>query len=92
MSWVSLVAIYFVTWWMVLFVVLPFGVRNSAEAGTAVADGHDAGAPLQPQLLRKAKITTVLSAVVMFLGWALMNSGWIDIDTLPFYRDLPKLQ
>ena len=30
MKWYSLVAIYFVVWWTVLFVALPFGVRQQA--------------------------------------------------------------
>ena len=29
----ALLAIYFVLWWIVLFATLPFGVRNSVEAG-----------------------------------------------------------
>ena len=29
----SALAIYFVLWWIVLFAVLPFGVRNQDEAG-----------------------------------------------------------
>ena len=41
----SMIAIYFVIWWTVLFAVLPFGVRNSHEAGEQVKIGNDAGAP-----------------------------------------------
>ena len=29
----SAIAIYFVLWWIVLFVVLPFGVRSQSEDG-----------------------------------------------------------
>jgi predicted secreted protein len=32
MAWTTAAAIYFVIWWIVLFTVLPFGVRNASEA------------------------------------------------------------
>jgi hypothetical protein len=35
-------AVYFVIWWTVLFVTLPFGVRSQAESGT-VEKGTDPG-------------------------------------------------
>ena len=50
----SAIAIYFIVWWVTLFVVLPWGVRNPHESGEPVAEGHDPGAPVNPQLLRKA--------------------------------------
>ena len=33
MAWTTAAAIYFIIWWVVLFAVLPFGVRNASEAG-----------------------------------------------------------
>ena len=46
MKWTSAIAIYFIIWWLVMFVVLPFGIKNSSEAGEIVEDGNDAGAPV----------------------------------------------
>ena len=72
MTIVTSLAIYFIIWWVVLFAVLPFGVRNSHEAGAQVGDGHDAGAPVAHGLLWKAGMTTVVSAVIYVLvRWAL---------------------
>ena len=31
MSWVSFTALFFATWWIVLFVVLPFSVRTQDD-------------------------------------------------------------
>jgi predicted secreted protein len=90
MSWISIAAIYFVIWWIVLFAVLPFGVKNVAETGAVVGEGHDPGAPVLPQLARKAVITTVASALLLALGWWLAQSGLVDFDALPLFRDLPK--
>ncbi|MDH3195682.1 MAG: DUF1467 family protein [Hyphomicrobiales bacterium] len=63
MSLVSALAIYFVIWWLVLFVVLPFGVRSQHEAGD-VTLGTEHGAPERPLLARKFAVTTAIAAIV----------------------------
>jgi predicted secreted protein len=74
MKLASALAIYFVIWWTVLFAVLPFGVRNSSEAGEDVQQGNEVGAPVTHGLVRKAMITTVISAVMFAaIYWALQN-------------------
>ena len=83
-SWVLAAAIYFVLWWIVLFAVLPWGVRSQEEAGD-ISPGSDPGAPARPLLLRKAIATTLISAVIMGLGygaWALGLIGGIFPDGL----------
>ncbi|WP_424363665.1 DUF1467 family protein [Methylocystis parvus] len=57
-------AIYVTIWWIVLFAVLPLGVRSAEEAGEEQPEGSDPGAPVAPQLLKKAAITTVIAAIV----------------------------
>ncbi|MDE2017200.1 MAG: DUF1467 family protein, partial [Hyphomicrobiales bacterium] len=52
MSWPLISATYFTTWWIVLFAVLPFGVRSQHEAGETPAPGVDPGAPVAPLLLK----------------------------------------
>ncbi len=80
------IAIYFILWWVCLFVVLPFGVRNPHEAGESVEQGNEAGAPVQPMLLKKIIATTLLSAAVFGLIWGQMTYGWIGFDSIPFLR------
>lgn len=58
------VAGFFILWWMVLFAVLPFGVRSQMEAG-AVVPGSEPGAPSKPYLLRKLVATTLVTILVM---------------------------
>ncbi|MDC9824616.1 DUF1467 family protein [Devosia sp. ZB163] len=68
------IAIYFIVWWLCLFVVLPFKVRNQIDEGKW-QEGTERGAPagvfrFWPKLL----ITTVLAAVVTaLLLWLLSN-------------------
>ncbi len=70
------IAMYLVIWWIVLFAVLPFGVKPAREGEL----GHDAGAPQKPHLFAKALATTVLAALV----WALVH--WAMV------AELAKLQ
>lgn len=58
-------AAYFTIWWVVLFAVLPIGVRSQIEAGDVEAvNGADAGAPAAPMLAKKALWTTLVTALV----------------------------
>ncbi len=69
MSIATAIAIYFIIWWMVLFAVLPWGVRGQHESG-AVAPGTDPGAPAIPMLKRKL-IWTTLSP-----PWSSQSGTW----------------
>lgn len=60
------VAIFFTMWWIVLFAVLPFGVRSQEENGE-VTPGTEPGAPQAPRLVAKAIWTTILS-LILFAG------------------------
>ncbi|MFC5418380.1 DUF1467 family protein [Bosea eneae] len=68
-------AVYFVIWWTVLFVTLPFGVRSQAESGS-VETGTDPGAPVLPGLAKKAVATTVIAAIVFGIVWYI----WTQFD------------
>tara|TARA_R110002072_G_scaffold60107_2_gene152923 strand:- start:1123 stop:1461 length:339 start_codon:yes stop_codon:yes gene_type:complete len=76
-------AIFLVTWWIVLFAILPIGVRGQFEDGDVI-EGSEPGAPIQPQLLRKAWWTTVAASVVWLVIFSIVEFGLIDIESLPF--------
>ncbi len=59
----TIVAIFFLIWWVVLFAVLPWGIRSQHEAGEIVP-GTDPGAPAIPHLGRKLVWTTLVSALI----------------------------
>jgi predicted secreted protein len=90
MSLISIIAIYFVLWWIVLFAVLPFGVRNASETGSDVVEGHDTGAPVAPMLMKKAITTTIVSALIFAVFYWLVTSGNLSLDDLPIYRSMPS--
>ena len=75
------IAIYFLVWWIVLFAVLPFGVRSQQE-GNDVARGSDPGAPAIPRLGQKLIWTTVVSAIVFAAGAFLYVRRIVTLDGL----------
>ena len=82
MSWTTAAAIYFVIWWIVLFAVLPFGVRNAAEAGEDVEAGNDPGAPTVPALGLKLIWTTIVASIVFALCWVIYVYRLVTLDDL----------
>ncbi|HVZ01578.1 MAG TPA: DUF1467 family protein [Dongiaceae bacterium] len=64
MQWLGSVFIFMVLWWVVLFAVLPWGVRQQENP----EPGHDPGAPAVPHLKRKLLITTLITFVLWSIG------------------------
>jgi predicted secreted protein len=83
-AWTTAIAIYFIVWWLVLFAVLPWGIRSQAESGDVVP-GSDPGAPAVPRLARKLLWTTVV-ATLIFAG-----AAWIYASRLITLDDLGTL-
>ena len=81
-------AIYFVMWWIVLFLTLPFGVRSQHEDGES-APGTDPGAPVLPRMARKLVWTTVISAVVFAASMAAYNAGYLNVERLSNLMGIP---
>lgn len=68
---ITYAAIYAIVWFVCLFLVLPWGVRNQVDAGDIVP-GSEPGAPVAPRLGRRILLTSVLAAgVTALLLWAL---------------------
>ncbi len=89
MSIVTLIAVYFVVWWTVLFAVLPWGIRTQEEEGSVVA-GSERSSPVRPMLVKKAVATSIVAAVVVFLIWLASHLG-VTLEGIAGYFDPPKL-
>jgi predicted secreted protein len=74
-------AIYFVLWWVVLFLTLPFGVRSQHEEGGAI-EGTDPGAPIMARMGRKLIWTTLISAVIFAVAMWAYYAGYLSIERL----------
>lgn len=87
MSITAAIVTFATTWFMVLFCVLPFRFQSQAEAGE-VTPGTPASAPADPQIGRKARITTVIAAVVFAVIYAIVTSGWITVENMDVFHVL----
>jgi predicted secreted protein len=74
-------AIYFVIWWIVLFLTLPFGVRSQHEDGES-SPGTDPGAPVATMMGRKLIWTTLLSAGIFAAAMLAYRLGYLNIERL----------
>lgn len=86
MNWGSALAVYFLFFVGIAFLMLPFGVRTDEEVGAPKVAGQAESAPhrfeLWPHLLRAAWI----SALVFALYYANYVYGWITAEDLDFYH------
>jgi len=92
MSIAFAIAIYFVIWWVLLFAILPWGVRTSEEVGEATDTGFADSAPHKPRLIPKIIATTIVSAIVFAGVYAIMVHHVITLDDIPFLPDYEPVQ
>ena len=84
MSIAGIVVVFFISWFLFLFVVLPFGVRTQIEEGERHM-GTDPGAPVQPFLLRKFLITGVIAAVITLIAGYIIENKLVTLDDAPSF-------
>jgi predicted secreted protein len=82
MSITGLIVIFVLAWWMVFFAALPFGVRGQAEMRD-VAPGTEPGAPVDPDLKRKALYTTAIAVAVTAAIEIAIALGWLGTIFTP---------
>ena len=70
-------AIFLVIWWLVLFMVLPWGVRTIGDDD--VAKGHAPSAPRKPRILTKMAVTTVVAAIVFAIVYVVGETGLVSL-------------
>ena len=81
MSTTTALAVFFIIWWVVLFAVLPWGVRSQHEAGD-IAPGTDPGAPVLPHLGRKLVLTTLVAGVVFATFYVVYVNRLVTLNGL----------
>jgi predicted secreted protein len=74
MGWVTGIVVYILTWWVVLFAILPLWVTPSDPADPQ----YPTGAPKQPRMWFKAAVTSAVAAVVWIGIYILVKEPWIS--------------
>lgn len=88
MAWQSALAIYFLFWAFTVFLVLPFGIRTSEEAGIALVPGQAESAPHSFSAMKIIIRTTIVSALLFGLFFLNYTFGWVTADMLDWaHRD-----
>lgn len=80
MRWFSLIAIFFLFWFMALFAVLPFSANTAEEAGETPLPGHAESAP---HIFRPWQIvmrTTIAALILTGAFYGIYRSGLINVD------------
>jgi predicted secreted protein len=72
------IVIYVIVWWVVFFAVLPWGVKGRWESEDDGVIGAEPGAPVTPDLKRKALITSAIALGLWVVIAAIIVSGVID--------------
>ena len=85
MKWTSMLAIYVLIWAFSVFLILPFGVRTTREAGGQLIPGQAESAPHEFSLGRIALRVTILASAVFLLFLANYEFGWLTTDTINHY-------
>ena len=86
------IALYLVIWWIVLFAMLPIGVRTAEEAGEKTSPGNAESAPHLPNLLPKMVATTVVASIVFAALYAVIVHHVITLDDIPFFPRYDRVQ
>lgn len=80
MRWFSIIAIFFLFWFLSIFVVLPFSARTAEEAGEKPLPGHAESAPHDFRGWPVVWKTTVIAVILTAIFYAMARAGWMDIN------------
>jgi len=75
MPWYAGIFAYAMIWWVVLFAVLPWGIKVPDKP----EPGHAASAPLNPHMLRRVAITSVIAGVLWLIFYYFVSIGAISL-------------
>lgn len=91
MSVTGAIVLFAVLWFLVFLTVLPVRFVSQRDAGHVVP-GTPASAPNEAHIVGKAKITTLITAVLWVAIAAVIMSGVITIRDLDWFDRLPPEQ
>jgi predicted secreted protein len=90
-NFVTGIVVYLIVWWMVFFCVLPLRVQSQQEMGD-IEPGSDPGAPADPQLKYKAKLTSAIAAGIWLVYFVVFEFGLLSLEMFPIGPTLTPVQ
>lgn len=86
MSFVGGIVIFCITWMVVLFTVLPWGVRPQGEEEGEIEPGTAESAPVNPRIWTKFALTTVITTLIFVIIWTIFELELFDLRA--FFQDI----
>ena len=84
MSILSALVLYAVIWFLTLMIVIPIRLETQGDAGEIVPGTH-AGSPTNPQMKKRALITSGVAFVIWVIACAVILSGMITVQDLDMF-------
>ncbi|MEO3999139.1 DUF1467 family protein [Mesorhizobium sp. CAU 1732] len=82
MTWISIFAIYFILWWVVLFAMLPIGLKTQEEDGE-VTLGTMPSAPRGAHMRGAVIRTTIVSGIIFGLFYVAVVYFGFSFNDIP---------
>lgn len=86
MNLVSAIAVYFLFFVGIAFLMLPIGMRTDEEVGAPRVRGQAESAPHRFELIPHLLKAALVAAVAFGLFYANYVNGWITAEDLDFYH------
>jgi len=71
--------VFLVCWWLVFFMVLPWGVTGHHESNEDYEAGIEPGSPVKANIGKKMLITTGITVIIWGMFWAVVEFNLISI-------------
>ncbi len=75
MSFISIIIVFTLFWWLTFFSLLPVGLKKEKHT----PKGHDTGAPSTHGLGLKSLLTTVISLILSAVVYWIAENNWISL-------------
>jgi predicted secreted protein len=79
MSTTGSLIVYISIWWIVFFSVLPIGIKSQNAKFSENLHGNDRGAPKNPKIAKKFLITTLITSLIFFVIYILVNQNYLNL-------------
>jgi len=78
MNFFTIVLVFVVAWWLVLFPMLSRGVTSQCDHSEERVPGTDPGAPVNANLKGKLIRTTIIATVITLVFYFIQDLGLVD--------------
>lgn len=88
MGIVSAIVLFAVIWFMTFLVVLPIRLKTQGDVGEVVPGTHQSS-PADPQIGKRAKVTTLIAVVIWAIIAGTILFGGITVRDLDWFDRMP---